>query len=69
MAKDTDNNSYTDMVKFYNKKEREPVGGKFFTVHHHKAPSEHGVWARSKQELIQHFNKIRKHFISIEAQI
>ena len=58
-------NTYEDLAKFYHKKEKEPRGGKFFSIYHHKAPAEHGVWARSKTELEKHLNKIRAHFTRV----
>lgn len=61
----TEKDPYKDMANFYNNKAKEPAGGKFFTVYHHKAPAEHGVWARSKKELMTHLNKIRSHFTDI----
>ena len=65
----TTKDPYQELTKFYNKKSQEPAGGKFFIVNHHKAPSEHGVWARNKKELIAHFNKIRRHFTTITEQV
>lgn len=56
---------YKELANFYNKKRKEPAGGKFFTIMHKKAPQENGVWARSKHELETHLNKIRKHFTRI----
>lgn len=67
--RDKHKSAYEDMSKFYNGKAKEPAGGYFFTVHHRKSPTEHGVWARSKKELEKHFNKIRRHFTSIEVEV
>lgn len=69
MAKSKENNSYGEMVKFYNKKEHESAGGKFFVIHRHKQPTQHGVWAHSKKELINHLNKIRDAFTKVEEYI
>ena len=60
--------TYKSLAMFYAKKEKEQAGGGFFTVYHHKAVLEQGVWARSKKELIDHYNKIRRHFTHIDEQ-
>ena len=60
---------HKDLAKFYHHKAKEVPGGAFFTVTHRKAPDEHGIWARSKRELINYFNKVRRHFISVSEEV
>jgi len=52
------------LLKFYNKKAKEPKGGTFFKVMN-GATDLGTVWARSKQEIIDLHNKKRVPFTSV----
>ena len=68
MHSDKKEKNYKALTQFSQHKAKETPGGAFFTVTHRKAPTEYGVWARSKRELTNYFNKVRRHFISITEQ-
>lgn len=61
--------TYKDLAAFCHNKSNEPAGGSFFSIYHAKAPTEHGVWGRSKAELEKHLNKIRKHFVKVVQEV
>ena len=59
---------YKDLARFYEKKRKEPAGGKNFMVKS-KGKILGTMWARSKKELEELLNKKRQHFDSLTELI